>query len=237
MAWVSGDVVTVVGLTLKTDLNGCVASIVSRDTRHERRWNICIQGHDRKMSLREENLRRPDDVMEGSYSGCPASSRRHSKRPKTSLPAPEPASVVPESSAMPLGATTLNAPPNAVTEDATAPHAAGEGATAGDAAEGASAREAAREAIGAVSRHQPAVQPPPPPPAAVQLQDEGWCVLPLISADEIAAVRKAFWDAVDTFPEYLPDVSTASLTQHYVQGGFGALGTPRAHTKCLTLDT
>ena len=56
MEWRRGDVVTVVGLTNRADLNGLIADIVKRDTRHERRWNVRIQGQDKKLSLREENL-------------------------------------------------------------------------------------------------------------------------------------------------------------------------------------
>ena len=71
---------------------------------------------------------------------------------------------------------------------------------------------------------------PPDSPAAVRLRDEGWCVLPLFPADEVGHVREAFWQAVASFPEYAPAVRTAELaadvTQHYVQGGFGALGNP-----------
>ena len=71
----------------------------------------------------------------------------------------------------------------------------------------------------------------PPPPISIKLRDQGWCVVPLLPADEIKATRKAFWRAIASFPEYQAAVTSVAdmakdLTQHYVQGGFGALGNP-----------
>ena len=55
-------------------------------------------------------------------------------------------------------------------------------------------------------------------------------MLPLFDAGEVGAIRAEFWRALATFPEYVPAVRTADmpadLQQHYVQGGFGALGNP-----------
>ena len=65
---------------------------------------------------------------------------------------------------------------------------------------------------------------------ATQLRDAGWCVLPIFPASEVPAIRRAFWRAVASFPEYQTHVRSkdlpAALEQHFVQGGFGALGNP-----------
>lgn len=63
-------------------------------------------------------------------------------------------------------------------------------------------------------------------PEARNLQSQGYTTLPLIPADEIPAVRRRFRKELSTFPEYLPTVNTESDAQHFVQGGFGALGNP-----------
>ena len=62
--------------------------------------------------------------------------------------------------------------------------------------------------------------------SSTQLRDDGWCVLPLFAPTDVDAIRSRFWAAVATFPEFLPEVSTANVQQHFVQGGFGALGNP-----------
>lgn len=69
-------------------------------------------------------------------------------------------------------------------------------------------------------------QQPAPPPTATQLRDEGYCVVPFIPASQVPTAREDFRATLRAFPEYRPTVDPDDPTQHYVQGGFGALGNP-----------
>ena len=60
-----GDVVAVVGLQSRPDLNGRRATVISRDSKRER-WNVFVDGEEKKLSLREDNLERSDVTPEGS---------------------------------------------------------------------------------------------------------------------------------------------------------------------------
>ena len=65
-----------------------------------------------------------------------------------------------------------------------------------------------------------------PPPWATELQTEGFCVIPFLDAATLGLSQARFIDTLENFPEYLPNVSPHDPSQHYVQGGFGALGNP-----------
>ena len=60
---VVGDIVTVIGLISRPDLNGRSATVVSRDTKRQR-WNVRVEREVQKLSLREENLELGADFLE-----------------------------------------------------------------------------------------------------------------------------------------------------------------------------